>query len=256
MKVLTFNLRNDNDYDAENRWQYRKGLVLDKLAGEAPDIAGFQEVTPPMADFLKRFLPEYIFVGCGRERDYSGENNMVAIRRDRYELMQLETFWLSPTPDVPGSRYANQSSCPRVCTHVVLRPLDGRPMFHFYNTHLDHESDEARVLGARAILDHMASDLERLPLPVVLTGDMNAAPDSAPIRTLLSDERVRLTNQTPDFPASYHDYGRRMFEPQIDYVFTQGFRAVAAPEAWGRTEFGKYLSDHNALCAYIEAAQA
>lgn len=256
MKAVTFNLRNDNNHDAENRWQYRKGLVLDKLTAEAPDIAGFQEVTPAMADFLKRYLPEYMFVGCGRERDYLGENNMIAFRRDAYELMLLETFWLSETPDVPGSRYANQSICPRICTHVILRPLDGRPMFHFYNTHLDHESDEARVLGARAILGHMARDLERHPLPLVLTGDMNAAPDSAPIAALLTDATVHLTNQTPGFAASYHDYGQRPDEPQIDYVFTQGFEAVGKPEAWGRTSFGKYLSDHNALCAYIEVAQA
>lgn len=161
MKIVTFNLRCDNDYDAENRWQFRKGLVLDKLDAEKPDAVGFQEVTPAMGDFLKRWMSEYLFVGCGRDADYGGENNMVGIRRDRFELMSLETFWLSDTPDVPGSRYENQSECPRVCTHVILRTLDANRLFHLYNTHLDHVSDEARVLGARALMEHMKRDLAK-----------------------------------------------------------------------------------------------
>ena len=105
MKVVTYHLRCDNDYDQEKRWQFRKGLVLDQLTEEAADVIGFQEVKPGMADFLKRYLPAYHFVGCGRNADYSGENNMIGYRADRYELMELQTFWLSPTPDVPGSRY-------------------------------------------------------------------------------------------------------------------------------------------------------
>ena len=95
MQVVTFNLRCDNDYDAENRWQFRKGLVLDKIDAEKPDIMGFQEVTVCMAEFLKRYLFDYTFVGCGRDADYGGENNMIAFRRDKFELMFLETFWRS-----------------------------------------------------------------------------------------------------------------------------------------------------------------
>ena len=29
MKVVTFNLRCDTPHDGENRWEFRKGLVLD-----------------------------------------------------------------------------------------------------------------------------------------------------------------------------------------------------------------------------------
>lgn len=251
MKIATFNLRCDNDYDAENRWEFRKGLVLDKLDAEKPDAVGFQEVTPAMADFLKRWMKEYLFVGCGRGPAYDGENNMIGLRMDRFELMSLETFWLSDTPDVPGSRYACQSECPRVCTHVLLRTLDTNRLFHLYNTHLDHVSDEARVLGARAVMAHMKRDLARHDLPVILMGDMNAAPDSEPIGVFLTDPDVRLTHQTPGFPASWHDFGRRPEQPQIDYIFTRGFSAEQAPVAWNDRPFGKYLSDHEALCAFL-----
>ena len=43
MKIVTFNLRCDNNGDGENRWQFRKGIVLDKIEAEAPDVIGFQE---------------------------------------------------------------------------------------------------------------------------------------------------------------------------------------------------------------------
>lgn len=252
MKIATFNLRTDVPGDGENRWQCRKGLVLDRLMAEQPDVVGFQEATPEMAGFLRRYMQGYFCVGCGRERDFTGENNMIAFKQDAYELIALDTFWLSDTPDVPGSRYANQSICPRICTHVVLRRLSDGMQFHAYNTHLDHESDEARVLGAQAILRRIARDLELRPLPLSLTGDMNAAPDSPPLRALLGDARVRLVNQTPNFPASYHAYGTQLDLPQIDFVLTQGFRAVDAPVAWTRAECGRYLSDHSALCTNVE----
>ena len=82
---------------------------------------------------------------------------------------------------------------------------------------------------------------------------MNAAPDSEPITVFLSDENVPLVNQTPSFPASWHDYGKRPDEPQIDYIFTRGFKATAEPAAWDDRPFGKYLSDHEALCAFLKA---
>ena len=44
MKVVTFNLRCDTPHDEENRWEFRKGLVLDKLDAEKPDLAGQKQV--------------------------------------------------------------------------------------------------------------------------------------------------------------------------------------------------------------------
>ena len=77
MKIATFNVRTDIPVDGENRWQFRKGLILDKLTAEQPDVIGFQETTPVMADFIKKYMPAYWFVGCGRNADYLGENNMI-----------------------------------------------------------------------------------------------------------------------------------------------------------------------------------
>jgi endonuclease/exonuclease/phosphatase family metal-dependent hydrolase len=93
MKIVTFNLRTDVKVDGENRFQFRKGIILDKLTREAPDVVGFQEVAPAMAQFLSRYLDrEYTFVGCGRKADFSCESCKIAFRRDKYELLALDTF--------------------------------------------------------------------------------------------------------------------------------------------------------------------
>ncbi|MBR3502632.1 MAG: endonuclease/exonuclease/phosphatase family protein [Clostridia bacterium] len=251
MKIVTFNLRCDNNHDGENRWEFRKGLVLDRLEAEAPDVVGFQEVKPQMGDFLRKHLSGYLCVGCGRGEAFDGENNMIGFRLGRFELMQLETFWLSETPYKPGSRYPNQSDCPRVCTHAMLRPMEGARLFHVYNTHLDHVSDEARVLGAKAILDRIAENDARWPAPLVLTGDMNAAPDSPAIALF----EKALKNETPCFTASYHGFGACPEHEQIDYIFSRGFTAARPPVAWSELSFGKHLSDHNALCAFLDMTE-
>ena len=255
MKIVTFNLRCDNNGDAENRWEFRKGIVLDRLEAEAPDVAGFQEVKPEMACFIRAHWNGYLCVGCGRNADYTGENNMIGFRTDRYELMSLDTFWLSDTPNQPGSRYADQSDCPRVCTHALLRPLEGASLFHVYNTHLDHRSDSARVLGAQAIMRRIAEDMKRCPAPFVVTGDMNAEPDSPAIAVFTANEAYPLINETPDFPGSYHGFGQCPKHAQIDYIFSHGFTAVRPPVAWRELSFGKHLSDHNALCACLEMSE-
>ena len=252
MYIVSFNLRCDNNGDGENRFQFRKGLILDKIEAEKPDIIGFQECLPGMGDFLKTYLRGYVCVGCGRDKDYGGENNMIAYRADRFELMALETFWLSPTPDVPGSRFEKQSSCPRVCTMTTLRPFGTDRILHAVNTHLDHEFDEARVLGARLIMDRLKALIARRPAPIVLTGDMNDAPDSAALRVFTEDKDLPLTDQTPGFTASYHGWGHCPEHYQIDFVLTHGLRAIGAPVAWDEKPYGKFLSDHNALGALLD----
>ena len=151
MKFVTFNLRTDTTHDGQNAFFFRAGWVLRKIDRELPDVIGFQEVRPHMLDFLRKHLPDYTFVGCGRGADFGDEHNPIAFLKERYELISLDTQWLSPTPRIPGSRFEDQSVCPRVVTHVTLRPWNSTRLFRVFNTHLDHVSDSARVLGAQAV---------------------------------------------------------------------------------------------------------
>ena len=245
MKIVTFNLRTENGRDGLNAFENRRGFIIDRLEAHDADIIGFQEITPGMNDFLRTHMDKYTLVGCGRNANYLGEHNPVAFKKDRFELIGLDVSWLSETPFVPGSRFPVQSSCPRIITHTILRPLgDGAP-FHFYNTHLDHVSSEARVQGATQLLNKMREDQKTHPFPLILTGDFNAEPDKPEIRMFTADP-LGLTDQSNGVGTTWHGYGTS-FGPRIDYIFTRGFTAESEATLWTEQLGGLYLSDHYAV---------
>lgn len=251
MKIVTFNIRYDTPHDGINAFSHRAGAILQKIESERPDILCFQECRPHVFDFMKRHLMDYELMGCGRGERYDDEHNPVAIRKDGFELIGLETEWLSPTPDVPGSRYEEQSDCPRIVTRATVLPLgSGRP-FYVFNTHLDHMSEGARVLGARQVISLMRERLARREMPLILTGDFNAYPGSLPVNAFLADEVLKLTDHTDGLPNSYHNYGRSA-EPRIDYIMSRGFRALSPLGVWNDARDGIYLSDHYPLSIELE----
>lgn len=251
MKIVTFNIRCALSGDGINSFYHRAGSILAKIDQEKPDVIGFQEVRPEIFDFLRKYLTDYTLVGCGRGADYEGEHNPVAFLKDKYELIGLETEWLSPTPYIPGSRYEEQSDCPRIVTRVTLRSFGSAKPFDVYNTHLDHVSDNARVLGAQAVCGIMSARREKWNLPMMLMGDMNAYPGSGPIRTFLSDERLRLTEHTVGVGATWHGYGRVNNE-RIDYIMSNGFVQKGGVELWTDETDGIYLSDHYPLAIELD----
>ena len=242
MRIVTYNLRCDVKADGVNSFSSRRGLVLDKIDREMPDVIGFQEVTPSMNAFLHRKLSGYTVVGCGRGRDYQDEYNPVAFRSDRYELIGLDVTWLSETPYEPGTRFKIQSICPRIITHAILRPLGMGEPFHVYNTHLDHESTEARQQGAKRLIEKIEEDAKTHPFPVMLTGDFNANPDAEEMRLIMAEDSV-YDNFTYNIGTTFHDWGRRD-EGQIDYIFARGMKAESAPVKWTDEMNGIYLTDH------------
>lgn len=244
MRFVTFNIRYDCGRDGINDFDCRKGLILEVLGREEPDIVCFQEVLPHVAAWLKSALPDYYVVGCPREADLTGEQAAVAFRRDRYSLMKLDTFWLSPTPRAPGSRYPEQSCCPRTCTEAVLLENASGRVLRVMNTHLDHEGEAARLRGAEQILARLAAEDFFPQAPVFLAGDMNAAPDSREMALL----RAALREETAGTGATFHNFGRGP-EERIDYIFTRGPVACRSVKRWTDCREGVYLSDHYPVAA-------
>ncbi len=249
MKIVTFNLRCDTPRDGLNVFTHRKGRILEKIEAERPDVIGFQECRPHMQAFLREHLRGYGLFGRQRGGE-SSESNPIAFREDRFELIGLETRWLSPTPFEPGSRFEIQSHCPRVFTHMQLQPLEGGSPWHVINTHLDHVSPEARLLGARQLVAYMRCALADRPWPLLLMGDLNAFPDEPCVRELLADEQLRLTEQSDGLENTFHGYGR-VRQPRIDYIFSRGFEAEAPAALWTDEYEGVYLSDHYPVAASL-----
>ncbi|MBQ6256317.1 MAG: endonuclease/exonuclease/phosphatase family protein [Clostridia bacterium] len=249
MKFVTFNLRCDRPQDGENQFICRQPLIVRVMKREQPDVICFQEVEPHMAMWLKKTLKDYYIIGCGRGKNLDGEQMTVAFRKEKYQLLEMRTFWLSETPTVPGSRYPDQSSCPRSCTDAVLMEEEGGRVFRVINTHLDHVGKAAREQGLKQVLGYAEGAGAFSHIPVILAGDFNAEPDSEELRPLYTTPG--LTDVTKDIGVTYHGYGKADPPEQIDYIVLKGGLRCLSVRKWTEEENGVFLSDHYPVCAEI-----
>ena len=253
MKLVTFNIRCDFGQDGENCFCRRRDLIAAKIRREQPDIICFQEVLPHVAVWLKENLKGYYVIGCGRDENLEDEQVSVAYRRDRVNLISMDTFWLSDEPYVPGSRYACQSICPRVCTGAVFS-YSGGPgkayLFRLYNIHLDHMGGEARRLGLELILKRADREPAFQNIPVILAGDFNAEPDSPELAVLKS--RREFTNVTEGIGVTYHGFEPEDMPERIDYIYAGAPFVCQSVEKWEDREGNVWLSDHYPICAVLE----
>ena len=250
LKIMTFNLRCINGGDGINEFENRKPKVLSAISSESPDLIGFQEATDLQREFLRKNLSEsYVVLGCGRKANYYGEAVSLAFKRDLFELISFDTFWLSDTPKVPGSRYENsdQSTCARLTVHAELAAKDLPTPIHFFNTHLDHQGAEARLLGMKDIIKKISETSGAY----VLTGDFNARPDAPEIAEILNDKAIGASDATANLTHTFHGFGKFNEDYKIDYIFTnaphRNAEIVTAP-----ADDEIYISDHHPVCVVIE----
>jgi endonuclease/exonuclease/phosphatase family metal-dependent hydrolase len=240
--------------DGINAWNFRREAVVKKIRAERPEIIGFQELMPHMLAYMRENLNEYTFVGHGRDADYGGERPMIAVRND-LEILEFHCFWLSPTPTIPGSRFAVQSTCPRTCVVATVLLPNGRRV-RVYDTHLDHLCGEAREAGLQQLLAVMAEDQAKEALPMLLMGDFNASPDMPEMQPIYGEQgqALQLRDLTTETGITFHGYGSPEDSIKIDYLFaTEPFvSAHTATTLWNECENGRYLSDHYPVCVSFD----
>ena len=250
---MTFNMRTHCETDGVNNFFNRAPFISEWLHRVRPDIIGMQEVKPCMYTRLLADLEDYVIVGGGRGADLGDEAVPIAFRRDAFFLTDLATFWLSAEPHTPGSRYTgDQSGCPRICTSVTLKPVDGEP-FRVYNVHTDHVGEYARVLASNQVLQKIDEDNLLSPMPTFITGDFNAYPDTLCIKTIIGYRGGFFTDLTANVGGTFHDFGRREKEEKIDYIFAEkGVKCLSCEKLTDHREDGVWLSDHYPVMAEVE----
>jgi endonuclease/exonuclease/phosphatase family metal-dependent hydrolase len=213
-------------------------------------------------DAICKAVPAYTYVGRSREiYPYDGEAAPIFYRFERWDVKDSGTFWLSNSPRVPGSRSWG-NSYPRVATWGrFVEKRSGRAIVVF-NTHLDHRSQPSREKSVVLIAQRMAKMRKAEPdLPMVLTGDLNAAESNRAIFYLEGRGEGAPLKLVDTFRAVHPDRlhvgtlsrwkGIRI-GPKIDYVFvTPGARVLGAEILYDNTD-GRYPSDHYPVTAEIE----
>lgn len=261
LRVMTFNLRLDLASDGPNAWPYRRDWVAALIRFHAPDAVGVQEALAPMLADLDARLPGFARIGVGRADGRSGgEFSAILYRTGRLDLLDSGTFWLSPTPEVAGSK-GWDAAIERVATWGRFRDRRSGCSYVHLNTHFDHIGERARQESARLIRRRLASLAGNLP--VVVTGDLNSDPQSVPYHIFVHDTIARALGPLRDGFVVSRDSnygptstwnGFKAIEPgrRIDYVLVSPLVSVSShailPDSWD----GRFPSDHLPVIAALQ----
>ena len=119
LRIVSFNVRCADDLYGSVKG--RSQLVCAALKQYKPDSFGVQEATQKWLDAIDAELgDEYACVAQMRDDETGTEASAVYYLKDKYELVDSGTMWLSETPDVFGSKLP-KSGCTRVATWVILK---------------------------------------------------------------------------------------------------------------------------------------
>ena len=196
LNLMTFNVRYENPEDLGSRsWRQRVIGAVRMIRDEKPDVIGVQEALHGQAADLWASLPDYDFSGVGRDDGKrSGEYTGIFYRRDRFEpdLSEGGTFWLSGTPETPGSKsWGNE--IPRVASWLRLVDRSSQRGFYVFGTDWDHRNQPSRERAALLLAERI--DTRRNPAePVVLLGDFNAT-EGNPGVAYLTGSKVQLASR-------------------------------------------------------------
>jgi endonuclease/exonuclease/phosphatase family metal-dependent hydrolase len=260
VRAMSFNIRTSGAGDGPNHWAKRKEMVCRVIRQFGGDFVGLQEVQPDQAVYVRRALPEYRYLGRTRQADPDeGEAVPLLYRHARWKLDATEhgTFWLSKTPDVPGSK-SWWNVCPRIVTWGRFLETTTGGAVYVYNVHFSHISEQSRRKSAALLAARIAARRRREP--VIVLGDFNAGEASYPIRYLKGDSSngpVRLVDtfravhsQAPD-AGTFNGFRGTRTGAKIDYVLTAPTARVLAARILRYREEGKFPSDHFPVTATI-----
>ncbi|KAL2760058.1 hypothetical protein ACRALDRAFT_1091215 [Sodiomyces alcalophilus JCM 7366] len=233
-RLISYNIRMapNNPSAPEPHWRDRFPALLSQLNYETvarpESLVCMQEVLPTqLADISAGLGADWDYVGVGRDDGVAGgEFSPIFYRPDTWDMLDNTTYWLSETPEVPGSR-GWDAALPRIVTVAHLRHIKSGLPFVYMCTHFDHVGQVARVESAKLLVrlaeqyaESTSTGGEADATPVFLGGDLNIRPDNPAYLEMIAE-------------GNYHDVRDLVGEDRIHghfYSFT-GFHAGNPPES-------------------------
>ncbi len=245
MRVMTFNLRFENDFDGENHWLNRRDFLVRTILKYRPHVLGTQEGKPSMLAFLSGNLDGYQISADSRHWDDHCQYSTLYYLKDFFSLVKGSEFWLSEAPEVHMSK-SWDSAFPRMISYALLEVKHSSKQIWVAVTHLDHISKRARIEGAKMIRDWAV----KREAPIVLLGDFNDFPGSEVHRTLskpfgpLSDSWQMAGRPEDQQSYTQHGFTGVPTKGRIDWILvTLEFRILDVCIVRDH-QAGRYPSDH------------
>jgi endonuclease/exonuclease/phosphatase family metal-dependent hydrolase len=259
LNVITFNIRYDTPADSLNAWPYRRDNAATQILFHDIQLLGVQEALHGQLEDLAARLPRFRYLGVGRDDGkQKGEYSAIFYDTTRLQPLQSATFWLSLTPEVPGSK-SWDAAITRIVTWAKFKDRRNGRIFYAFNTHFDHIGKEARRRSAALLLQKVAVIAGKTPS--IVTGDFNAMPADEPIQLLTAaNDPLHLTDSkavsiTPHYgpTGTFNGFGSKEKDNEpIDYIFLKGRWRVKKHATLSQTWEGRFASDHFAVMAVLQ----
>jgi len=259
LNVMTFNLRYNNTGDSLNAWTYRKDNAASQILFYNVHLLVVQEaLNDQMMDLLQR-LPKYKTFGGGRDDGKTkGEYSAIFYDSIRLEKLDGAMFWLSQTPDVPGSK-GWDAAITRMVTWCKFKDKQTQKIFFAFNTHFDHIGKIARAESAKMILQKV-KEIAGLT-PVIFSGDFNATPSDDPIKIIVDPSNPdhlidsKLISRTPHYgpQGTFNGFeSKEKINEPIDHIFIKNNVKVLKHATLSESWQGRFSSDHFPVFAIVE----
>lgn len=255
---MTFNIRMNTPADGANAWPLRKDKAASQIVFHQVDLLGVQEALFDQMNDLQQLLPEYKYVGVGRDDGKTkGEFSAIFYKASRFEVLSSSTFWLSESPEVPGSK-GWDAAITRIVTWAYFKDKKTGKRFYMFNTHFDHMGKMARANSAKLLLEKVNTIAGQTT--AIITGDFNSEPTDEPIQIIknsadalhLSD--TEAISETPHYgpTGSFNGFQpAELKDVPIDYIFYKGKIKVFRHATLSQTWKGRFSSDHFPVFATV-----
>jgi endonuclease/exonuclease/phosphatase family metal-dependent hydrolase len=259
LHIMSFNIRLDHNGTLPGQadyWPERIAALQAVLELEEPTAVGVREALFHQLASIEGAFPEhYGMIGFGRDGGSAGEYSAIFYDARRLSVSAWDQFWLSGSPDLIGSATWG-NTVTRIVTWGRFTDLSTGKELVLVNTHFDHDSENARIRSARAIVDLMATFGPQLP--TVITGDFNAQAESSStydalvgtgvFRDTWTSAAEQLTPAYGTFP-NYKD--PVVGGARIDWILATPGITVRQAAINTFTLDGRYPSDHAPIQALV-----
>ena len=212
---------------------------------------GVQEALYHQLEDIKKSLSQFDYVGVGRDDgQQKGEYSAIFYQKKRFQVVTSGTFWLSETPEIPGSKNWD-AAITRVATWARFYDKKLNDTIFMINTHFDHIGKEAREKSAALIKARI--NVLAGKLPVILTGDFNIEPTEPPYAVITNGDMYNLRDAgAGSTTGTYCTFAVQVPCKRIDYIF-YGVGWTASQYTVINQNDGKhYPSDHLPVTAILK----
>jgi endonuclease/exonuclease/phosphatase family metal-dependent hydrolase len=179
LRILCYNIHygqgNDGVYDLERLAAVIKAVDPDVVALQEVDVMVRRSGQVHQAEELGKLTGLDVYYGPTQHYEGGLYGNAVLTK------LPVNRVWIQPLPYTEAT--PELTTYPRGFVAVTVKAPGGKEV-RVVSTHFQHNVEADRVAEAEAVNRYLAVESEKIP--TILAGDINAVPDSEPMKVLLS----------------------------------------------------------------------